>query len=57
MAIEPLGSVMSMQAQTVTAPKPAAPAEKPAEYTGSGTQPAVKVDATTVVVENAQNKE
>jgi len=55
MAIEPLGSVMSMQAQTVTAPKPAAPAERPAEYTSANVQPTVKVDATTVVVENAQN--
>ena len=57
MAIEPLGSVMSMQAQTITAPKPAAPVEKPAEYTNSTTQPTVKVDATTVVVENAQNRD
>lgn len=55
MAIEPLGSVMSMQAQTVTAPRPVAPAEKPAEYSSTTAQPAVKVDATTVVVENAQN--
>ena len=55
MAIEPLGSVMSMQAQAVTAPKPAAPAEKPAEYSSATVQPATKVDATTVVVENAQN--
>ncbi len=55
MAIEPLGSVMSVQAQTVTAPKPAAPAERPAEYTSANMQPAVKVDATTVVVEDAQN--
>lgn len=55
MAIEPLGSVMSVQAQTVSAPKPAAPAERTVEYSSTNVQPTVKVDATTVVVENAQN--
>jgi len=55
MAMEPLGSVMSVQAQTVAAPKPVAPAERPAEYSSANVQPAVKVDATTVVVESAQN--
>lgn len=55
MAMEPLGSVMSVQTQTVAAPKPAAPAEKPAEYSSANVQPTVKVDATTVVVEDAQN--
>lgn len=48
---------MSVQAQTITAPKPAAPVERPAEYGNTTAQPAVKVDATTVVVENAQNKQ
>lgn len=47
---------MSVQAQTVSAPKSAAPAEKPAEYSNATAQPTVKVDATTVVVENAQDK-
>ena len=57
MAIEPLGSVMSVQAQTVTAPKQAAPAEKAVEYRSNAAQPVEKVDATTVVVENAQGRE
>ncbi len=56
MAIEPLGSVMSVQAQTVSAPKQTVTVEKPAEYSSSNVQPTEKVDATTVVVENAQNK-
>ena len=56
MAIEPLGSVMSVQAQSVTAPKQAAPAERAVEYSSNEAQPVEKVDATTVVVENAQGK-
>lgn len=57
MAIEPLGSVMSVQAQsTVTQQKSAAPAEKTAEHSSAHTQAAPKVDPTTVVVENAQGK-
>lgn len=55
MAIEPLGSVMTVQAQSVSAPKTVAPAERPAEYSSATVQPSVKVDATTAVVENAQN--
>lgn len=55
MAMEPLGSVMSMQAQAVSAPKPAVSAVKPAEYSSVNVQPEIKVDATTVVVENTQN--
>lgn len=55
MAIEPLGSVMSMQAQTVSAPKPVTPAERPVEYSSTNVRPTEKIDATTVVVENAQN--
>lgn len=56
MAIEPLGSVMSVQAQPVTAPKPAAMAEKPEISSDSSTVAAEKVDKTTSVVENAQSK-
>ena len=56
MAIEPLGSVMSVQAQSVSAPKPAAPAERPVEYSSNNVAPVEKIDATTLVVENAQNK-
>ena len=56
MAIEPLGSVMSVQAQPVTATKPAAMAEKPEISFDSSTVAAEKVDKTTSVVENAQSK-
>jgi flagellar protein FlaG len=56
MAIEPLGSVMSVQAQTTSAPKPAAQAEKPETSESSVVQAAEKVDKTTNVVENAQGK-
>ena len=56
MAIEPLGSVMSVQAQTMTAPKPVAQVEKPEISAESTVQTAEKVDKTTNVVENAQSK-
>lgn len=56
MAIEPLGSVMSVQAQTVSAPKPVAQVEKPEVSTDSTVQAAERVDKTTSVVENAQSK-
>lgn len=56
MAIEPLGSVMSIQAQNVATQKPLAAAEKAAEYNSAGVQPAQKVDGTTAIVENAQSK-
>lgn len=57
MAIEPLGSVMSMQAQSVTAPKQTVKeAEKPAVSTESVVQAPERVDKTTSVVENAQAK-
>lgn len=56
MGIEPLGSVMSVQAQTTATQKPAAAAETSAEYSSSSVQPAEKIDATTVVVENTQGK-
>lgn len=56
MAIEPLGSVMSVQAQTVSAPKPVAQVEKPEVSTDSTVHVAERVDKTTSVVENAQSK-
>jgi flagellar protein FlaG len=56
MAIEPLGTVMSAQAQPVNAPKPAAQAEKPETSVDSSVQAAAKVDKTTSVVENAKGK-
>lgn len=56
MAIEPLGSVMSLQAQGTVTQKPVAPAERPADYTSANVQQAQKVDATTAIVENAQAK-
>lgn len=61
MAIEPLGSVMSMQAQTA-APKPVSASksvvqtEKPEASSNSTAQAVEKVDKTTSVVENAQSK-
>lgn len=54
MAIEPLGSVMSVQAQAVTPAKPVA-TEK-TEISMNPVQPVEKVDKTTQVVENAQGK-
>jgi len=56
MAIEPLGSLMSVQAQTVSAPKQVAPAERPVEYTSTNVAPTEKIDATTPVVESAEGK-
>lgn len=56
MAIEPLGSVMTAQAQPVQ-PKPAAPAVKQAaEYTDNKVPENVRVDESTAVVENASQK-
>ena len=57
MAIEPLGSVMSLQAQSTVTQKPVAPAERTADYTSANIQPAQKIDATTAIVENAQAKD
>ncbi len=57
MAMEPLGSVMSVQAQSTVSVKPATPAEKPVEYSSANVAQAEKIDNTTVVVENAQGKE
>ena len=60
MAIEPLGSIMSVQAQThvQTQTKPAAQTVKTAaEYTDASAQENVKaVDNTINIVENAQDK-
>ncbi len=56
MAIEPLGSVMSVQAQTMNVSKPVAQVEKPEISADSTVQVAEKVDKTTSVVENAQSK-
>ncbi|MCM1089566.1 MAG: flagellar protein FlaG [Butyrivibrio sp.] len=57
MAVEPLGSVMTMQMQAAPAPKPVAkPAEKVEPGTESGAQVVERVDQSTNVVENAQNK-
>ena len=54
MAIEPLGSVMSVQAQSVMTQKPVA-TEK-TEVPANTVEPVEKVDKTTAVVENAQSK-
>ena len=58
MSIEPLGSIMSVQAQSQTPSKPAARTEKPlTEYTDVSAQEAAKsVDNTISIVENAQEK-
>lgn len=57
MAMEALGSVMSVQAQTAVTPKPAVQTEKAAaEYTNANVQSVDKVDTTTKVVENAGEK-
>ncbi len=56
MAIEPLGSVMSVQAQTMNVPKPVVQVEKPEVSADSTVQAAERVDKTTSVVENAQSK-
>ena len=57
MAIEPVSSIMTVQAQGSVVQKPKAPVqtEKP-ESTESGVQAAEQVDKTTNIVENAQGK-
>lgn len=57
MGIEPISSMMTVQAQgsAVQRPQPQAQAEKP-ESADSSVQAAEKVDLTTNVVENAQEK-
>lgn len=57
MAIEPLGSIMSVQAQGVSAPKPAAQTKAPSVETQSNTtQEAAQVDNTVNVVAEGQSK-
>lgn len=56
MAMEPLGSIMSIQAQSTATQKPAAPAEKTADFSSSTVQPVEKIDPMTGVVENANGK-
>ena len=61
MAIEPLGSIMSVQAQGVNAPKPTAQPKTTAVLTGAETQSgtaseAAQVDATVNVVAEGQSK-
>lgn len=57
MAIEPVSSIMTVQAQGSVVQKPKAPVqtERP-ESTESGVQAAEQVDKTTNIVENAQGK-
>ncbi|MBQ8117991.1 MAG: flagellar protein FlaG [Lachnospiraceae bacterium] len=57
MAVEPLGSVMSVQAQPVNIPKQPVPVEKPTTSEETTVQAAEKVDKTTLVVDNSQAKE
>ena len=57
MAIEPLGSIMSVQAQGVSAPKPVAQTKAPSVETQSNTtQEAAQVDNTVTVVAEGQSK-
>ena len=56
MGIEPLGSVMSVQAQGTISQKPVQTAENATEYTNANVTPAEKVDPMTSVVENTQGK-
>ena len=57
MAIEPLGSVMSLQTQGTVSPKAVAPEKSErTEVPKNTAQPVELVDNTTVVVENTQGK-
>ena len=57
MAIEPLGSIMSVQAQSVSAPKPVAQTKAPSVESQSNTaQEAAQVDNTVNVVAEGQSK-
>lgn len=58
MTIEPISSVMTVQAQAAAAPRPKAPeqADKPENSTGSNAPAAEYVDRTTNVVENSREK-
>lgn len=55
MAIEPLGSVMSVQALQATTPRPITSVEKVSVDTPSTAQASDVVDKTTQIVEDAQN--
>ncbi len=55
MAIEPLGSMMSVQAQQVSAPRPVTSVEKVSVDTPNYAQASDVVDKTTQIVESAQN--
>jgi len=57
MAIEPLGSIMSVQAQSVSAPRPVAQTKAPSVEAQSNTaQEAAQVDTTVNVVAEGQSK-
>ncbi len=56
MAIEPLGSVMTVQAQGTVIQKPAAPEKTAEEFTSAKVEPVEKLDKTTGVVENSQER-
>ena len=58
MAIEPISSIMTVQAQGSVVPKAQAPApaERPESSSNSSVQAAEQVDKTTSIVENAQEK-
>lgn len=57
MTIEPISSIMTVQAQGSVVPKAQTPAQaEKLEETGVGVQAAQKVDSTTNVVENSREK-
>lgn len=56
MAIEPLGSVMTVQAQGSVAQKPAVQEKNAESYTTTNVEPVEKLDKMTNVVENSQGK-
>ena len=61
MTIEPISSIMTVQAQNTSAAKNAATKvtteENASEYNPANVKPIDKIDQTTAVVENAQGKE
>ena len=61
MTIEPISSVMTVQAQNTAAARNTATKvtteENPSEYNPANVKPIDKIDQTTAVVENAQGKE
>lgn len=56
MSVEPLGSIMSAQAQGAVVQKPAVSVEKSEDVAVNPVQAVESIDRTTSVVENAQNK-